>query len=119
MSKLVKMNPDAALEPVAFVDPATVVEGKAVEKGHGYMGDDGEALAVGIWETTAYAEVFSGDGYPEDEFCHVLAGTLTMTDADGTTQTFEQGDNFVVRKGWCGEFRVTEGFKKIYVMPAG
>ncbi|NVO57412.1 DUF861 domain-containing protein [Rhodobacteraceae bacterium B1Z28] len=118
MSKLRKMDTNSELTPVEFVDPATVIEGTAIEKGVGYMGDDGEALTVGIWETTAYAEVFSGEGYPEDEYCHVVAGTLTMTDDKGDVETFEAGENFVVRRGWCGEFRVTDGFKKIYVMAA-
>ncbi|MDA7949687.1 MAG: cupin domain-containing protein [Hyphomicrobiaceae bacterium] len=119
MSKLEKLSPNGpagALEQISVVDPATVVDGEANEKGASYMGDNGEALIVGVWESTAYAEVFSGEGYPEDEFCQVLNGTATLTDAAGNAQSFDAGDSYVINKGWCGEFRVSEGFKKYYVM---
>ncbi len=116
LTKLAKVNSDATLEPVTFVDPATVISGEAVEKGISYLGDNGEAIVAGIWETTAYAEVFADDGYPEDEFCHVLTGTATLIDNQGNSQSFDAGESYVIKKGWCGEFHVTDGFKKIYVM---
>ncbi|WP_428642716.1 cupin domain-containing protein [Roseibium sp.] len=121
MTQLTRMNPDGpngALEPISVVDPATVIDGEAQEKGACFMGDGGEKIIVGVWESTAYAEVFSGEGYPDDEFCQVLNGTATLTDAVGNAQSFDAGDSYVISKGWCGEFRVSEGFKKYYVVSA-
>ncbi|MEM7069656.1 MAG: cupin domain-containing protein [Pseudomonadota bacterium] len=119
MSQPAKLNPNGpngALESIQVVDPATVISGEAVETGASYMGDNGESLLVGIWATTPYAEVFSGEGYPADEFCQVLEGTVTLISDSGEEQTFAAGDTYIVHKGWCGEFRVNEQFKKYYVM---
>ena len=117
--KLNANGPTGTLESIAIVDPATVIDGKAVETGASYMGDDaGDSMLVGIWDSTPYAEVFSGEGYPADEFCQVLSGSVTLTSTDGTAATFAAGDTYIVNKGWCGEFRVTEQFRKYYVMAA-
>ena len=116
--KLSPNGPTGALESITVVDPATVIDGEAVETGASYMGDKGDSLLVGIWDSTPYAEVFSGDGYPADEFCQVLQGTVTLTSADGSAQTFAAGDSYIVNKGWCGEFRVNAPFRKYYVMAA-
>ena len=67
-------------------------------------------------DSFAEAALFSGEGYPADEFCQVLDGSVTLTPADGAAQTFAAGDSYVVNKGWCGEFRVNEQFRKYYVM---
>jgi uncharacterized cupin superfamily protein len=117
-AKLSPEGPNGALESITIVDPATVVSGEAVETGASYMGDGDDSLLVGVWKCTAYAEVFSGDGYPADEFCQVLEGSVTLTSEDGTAQTYVAGDSYIVNKGWCGEFRVNEDFRKYYVMAA-
>ena len=114
--KLNANGPTGTLESITVVDPATVIDGKAVETGASYMGDAGDSLLVGIWDSTPYAEVFSGEGYPADEFCQVLEGSVTLTPTEGDAQTFAAGDSYVVNKGWCGEFRVNEQFRKYYVM---
>ncbi len=118
--KLNGNGPAGALESIALVDPATVVDGTAVETGASYMGDTGESLLVGVWDCSPYAEVFTAEaeGYPADEFCQVLQGSVTLTAADGTAQTFVAGDSYILNKGWCGEFRVNEQFRKYYVMAA-
>ncbi len=121
MSHPVKLAPNGlsgTLESITVVDPATVTSGKAVETGASYMGDEGDSLLVGIWNCTPYAEVFSGEGYPADEFCQVLEGSVTLTSEDGTAHVYSAGDSYIVKKGWNGEFRVTEEFRKYYVMTA-
>lgn len=116
--KLDPNGPTGTLEHISVVDPATVIDGKAVETGASYMGEKTDALLVGVWDSTPYAEVFSDEGYPADEFCQVLSGSVTLTCEDGTSQTFSAGDSYIVNKGWCGEFRVNEPFRKYYVMAA-
>ncbi|MES0884588.1 cupin domain-containing protein [Roseibium sp. SCP14] len=116
--KLDPNGPTGTLDSISVVDPATVIDGRAVETGASYMGAKTDALLVGVWDSTPYAEVFSGEGYPADEFCQVLSGSVTLTCKDGTSQTFSAGDTYIVNKGWCGEFRVNEQFRKYYVMAA-
>ena len=74
-------------------------------------------MVVGIWECTPYAEVF--ESYPGDEFCQVLSGKVTLTDADGHESTFVAGDSYVVPKGFKGTFRVVESMRKYYALYTG
>ena len=52
------------------------------------------------------------DIYPGDEYARVLSGSLTLTGDDGVAQTFSAGDAYTMRRGWRGEFRVTETMTK-------
>ena len=77
-----------------------------------YTSKDG-AFKVGLWETGPGTLV--ADDYPNDEYCLVLEGQLTITNRDGTQASFKPGDTFVIPKGWAGTWRMTARFKKQFV----
>lgn len=68
---------------------------------------------VAFWESEA--GVLRTEGYPVDEYCYVLEGTLVLTDADGRQQTFGPGDTFIIPKGWIGTWDMKTRFKKQFV----
>lgn len=78
----------------------------------GYRSEDGRFTAA-IWESGP--GVLKTDGYPNDEFCHVLEGELVITNASGSTKQFGPGDSFVIPKGWVGTWDMKTRFKKRFV----
>ncbi|MCC0067573.1 MAG: DUF861 domain-containing protein [Rhodovulum sp.] len=107
----------AKLEPCSVVPPEAVIDGNPQERGALLLESADGKMVVGIWECTPYAEVF--ESYPGDEFCQVLSGKVTLTDADGHESTFVAGDSYVVPKGFKGTFRVVESMRKYYALYTG
>ena len=70
-------------------------------------------LRAGIWRSTAYTEKY--DNYPSDEFMVLLKGEVTLEYAD-TSETFRQGDAFLVPKGFQGVWRQPVDVLKFYVI---
>jgi len=91
-----------------------VVAGDPVETGHNYFVDETERLSAGVWECTPYTAEF--DAYPVDEFCHILAGRVTITDGDGHAETFVAGDAFVIPRGLKCTWDMPETLRKYYVI---
>lgn len=118
---VLKITPEGAgditLEPCAVVPPEAVIDGKPVEQGAVIHESADGNFIIGVWESTPYAETF--DGYPGDEFCQVLTGSVTLTDEDGNASTFVAGENYFVPKGFKGTFRVVETMRKYYVLNMG
>lgn len=71
------------------------------------------AFRVAIWESGP--GVLVTDSYPNDEYGRVLEGSLTITNADGSTADFGPGDSFVIPKGWSGRWHMKTRFKKQFV----
>lgn len=68
---------------------------------------------VAFW--ASQAGVLRSNGYPIDEFVYVIEGELETTDEDGTTRSFGPGSTFVIPKGWVGEWKMKNAFKKVFV----
>jgi uncharacterized cupin superfamily protein len=106
------------LEPTAYVAAENVTHGDPAERGHTVHVSPDERFLVGVWAAEPYGETFP-DGYPGDEFAHVLAGRLTLVDPDGTQRSFGPGDSYVMTKGWAGTFQVDASFTKYFVLYLG
>mgnify|MGYP005996031237 FL=1 len=52
--------------------------------------------------------------YTEDELCVIVAGSVTLTGADGTQTTHAKGDAFVIPSGFSGVWKSNENVTKIY-----
>lgn len=61
-----------------------------------FSSGDGTFVA-GIWDSTPYQRtpIF----FHHTELMHLLAGSVTFTDASGRTATFSKGDTFIIEKG--------------------
>lgn len=56
------------------------------------------------------------EGLPYDEFVQILEGRLILTLDDGRTFEFEQGDSFVVPKGYVGYWEMPERYRELVVV---
>ena len=55
-------------------------------------------------------------GYPFDEYCFLLEGTVVITPESGEAQTFAPGDAFLLPRGFKGRWDMPTGLKKYYVV---
>ena len=56
-------------------------------------------LGRGFWEGAAGRWRIN---YTEEEFCHLLSGTVVLTDDVGASRRFEAGASFVIPAGFTG-----------------
>ena len=56
------------------------------------------------------------DGLPYDEFVHIVMGRLILTLDDGRKFEFEQGDSFIVPKGFVGIWEMPEQYRELVVL---
>jgi uncharacterized cupin superfamily protein len=54
--------------------------------------------------------------FPYDEFVLVLEGEVTLTNVDGGTATYKQGDTFLVPKGWLGTWEMPVRYREMIVI---
>jgi uncharacterized protein len=105
MSGIFPIDPQADLAP----DPAHPGEYYV----NNFVGDDARLFA-GVWSADAQETPIKS--YPVDEICVVLAGTITLTAADGQVSEFKAGDAFAIRKGTPLTWANSPDVRKIYVI---
>jgi uncharacterized cupin superfamily protein len=54
--------------------------------------------------------------FPYDEFVQVLEGEVTLTNVDGGTATYKQGDTFLVPKGWMGTWDMPFKYREMIIV---
>ena len=64
------------------------------------------ASGVGAWRVN----------YTEYELCHLLAGAVRLTSAEGAPKTYRAGDTFVIPSGFRGTWEVLEPCRKVYAI---
>lgn len=79
---------------------------------HQFTSDDEKFLA-GTWEAEPGCWKVE---YTENEYCRILAGRSLLRDADGNEHPLETGDEFVIPRGFSGEWEVVVTTRKIYVI---
>lgn len=104
---------DTGMRTLNYIDPDTVVEGSARERGHIFFTNAAGSMNVGVWECTSCTERIRD--YPYDQCCFVLEGRLTITDEEGESQTFGPGDAFVIPRGFNGDWKMTERYKNFFI----
>ena len=70
---------------------------------------------VGIWDCTP--GTFTADRTAMAELCHILSGSATVTNYDGSgVRRIVAGDLLILPIGWRGEWQVHETIRKTYVL---
>lgn len=103
---------NSAIDPREIVtsDPAVVDKPyRAVSWRHFDRTDKG-ALA-GIWKAEPHLERVDCD---YDELCHLLEGTVRLTDAAGASRTFGPGESVVVAAGFKGTWENLTPVSKVF-----
>ncbi|MBY5986567.1 cupin domain-containing protein [Roseovarius atlanticus] len=91
-------------------DPAVVDRPYTARSWRHFERPESGALA-GIWEAEPHLERVDCD---YDELCHLLAGRVRLTDADGVSQEFGPGDSFVVAAGFAGTWENLTPVRKVF-----
>lgn len=77
-----------------------------------FVNDPG-TMTVGLWDTEAV--VTEPYPFPYHELAVVIEGTVTITGADGTAETFEPGDAFFIPAGTITQWTVSKYLRKYYI----
>lgn len=73
------------------------------------------AFVAFVWATEDGGSMRLKDN-PFDQLAQVLAGTATLTGADGTVRQFTVGESYVVPKGYSGTWTLTPGYRHIILV---
>lgn len=103
-------TPDLAPQERQIDDPALVDTPYRSRSWRHFSAPRKNAVA-GIWEAGAHLERCACD---YDELCHILAGSVRLTDAEGVAKTFAAGDSFVVAAGFEGTWENLTPVRKLY-----
>ena len=75
---------------------------------------EGHGVTVGVWECTAGGWAIADR--PDTETMLLLRGAVTITPLGGEPVDLEEGDVFVLPRGWSGRWDVTETVRKLFVL---
>lgn len=59
--------------------------------------DAGGGLTSGVWESEAFT--WETEGYPVDETCVIIEGTVVFRYPDGSEEAYGPGEAFALKKG--------------------
>lgn len=103
--------PDAAALAAAACPVAEGIGGGQQREAHIFTNDAG-TMTVGLWESTAFESAMQPFGV--HEFCQILQGRVTVTEADGTAHHFGAGDVFFVPRGCVCRWAAAGPLRKYY-----
>lgn len=96
--------------------PTSLTEGQTEASSLLWESLDG-STKIGIWECTPGH--FTADRTAAGEYCHIIAGHASVTNADGSgTREVGPGDLLVLPQGWTGRWEVHEHLRKLFVIDA-
>ena len=94
--------------------PTTLTPGQEEALHPLWMSIDG-LTKVGIWDCTPGK--FTANRSEMAELCHVMSGSATVTNLDGSgSMKITAGDLLVLPIGWRGEWVIYEHMRKTYVL---
>lgn len=102
-----------ALDPDATLTDAEHIEGTGdTQRERVFFTNDHGNFQVGLWDTRTMQTGMSP--FPTHEFCQILDGEATITEADGTTHSFAAGDVFFIPAGTVCAWHVPDYVRKYY-----
>jgi len=107
---------DEQMQPSNLVDPAAFTSDDHEEHILPiYHSDDG-AIVSGIWECDPCLQEVPA--YPVNEMMTIISGSLTLTDAEGSSKAYGPGDSLFIARGATFTWHNAEKLKK-YFMSCG
>jgi uncharacterized cupin superfamily protein len=107
-------DPDSGMGPSNFTPRGAFTTDDHSETNHSFYQTDDASILSGVWECAPCREEI--ESYPAHEMMTVISGSVTLTDADGKTETFTSGDTFFVAKGTKCTWHITEKLRKFYMI---
>lgn len=90
-----------------------LLAGSPQQKTSNVFSDAGGKFFSGVWESTPGKWRIR---YSENEFCHMTAGRVRITQTNGAAHEFGAGDSFVIPAGFEGTWEVLETARKLYAI---
>ncbi len=107
-------DPVSGMVPSDLTEPEAFTTEDHTELNHTlFETEDGKILS-GVWECAPCVEDI--EAYPVHEMMTVISGSLTVTNADGTAETFTSGDSFYIAKGTKLRWEITDRLRKFYMI---
>ena len=119
MSKFMRLLPQgsaAGLQPSDMTPVEAFTTDDKTELNDTFFATDDESILTGVWECAPCKEII--DSYPVHEMMTVISGSVTLTDADGNSDTYTAGDTFFVAKGTPCTWEITQTLRKFYMIAA-
>jgi uncharacterized cupin superfamily protein len=113
-SKIVRLFGGAAFAPQTYqLSPERLITGNPHQSVCIEFESPDKQFCVGIWASEPGEWKVN---YTEQEYCAILDGVNILTDAEGNSQEFGPGSEFVVPRGFSGTWRVMEATRKRFVI---
>lgn len=109
-------NPESPMTPSDFTPAVAFTTDDKTEVNHFYHAADDESTLAGVWECAPCREEIKS--YPANEMMTVIAGSVTVTEAGKTPETFNTGDTFFIAKGTECVWEITKTLRKFYFISA-
>jgi uncharacterized protein len=110
---IIDFSTAAATDEVSRPPADRVIAGTPVQSVRNVFADTTGQFFVGTWSSTPGVWRIR---YTENEFCHLLVGSVRLTDAEGRSWSFAAGASFVVPAGFTGTWEVLEPARKLYAL---
>jgi uncharacterized cupin superfamily protein len=107
-------DPSTGMQPSSFTEQGTFTTDDKREVNHTFFQTENGSILSGVWECAPCCEEI--DAYPVHEMMTVLSGSVTLTNADGSSDTFTAGDTFFIAKGTRCTWKITETLRKYYMI---
>jgi len=117
MARFMRLLPQgsaAGLQPSDMTPTDAFTTDDHTELNDTFFATDDEGILTGVWECAPCKEVI--DSYPVHEMMTVISGSVTLTDAEGHSETYAAGDTFFVPKGTPCTWEITETLRKFYMI---
>lgn len=103
---------DQAMAPrETLTDDKAIVDKPYRSRSWRHFQGGGSGAFAGIWEAEEHLERVDCD---YDEICHIISGTVRLTDAQGTARTFGPGETFAVQRGFRGTWENLTKVRKVF-----
>ena len=109
-------DPETGMQPSNLTPPEAFTGEDRRELNHSFFVADDESILSGVWECAPCKEEI--ESYPVHEMMTVISGSVTLTDAEGHSETFVAGDSFFIPKGSKCIWEITETLRKFYMIAA-
>ena len=107
-------HPQEGMQPSSFTTPGTFTTSDETDNNYTFFQTDDESIMTGVWESAPCKEEI--DSYPDHEMMTIISGSVTLTDENGSAETFTAGDTFFIAKGTKCTWEITETLRKFYMI---
>lgn len=109
-------HPESGMGPSDMVSASAFITDDQTETIYTFWESDDASITTGVWECAPCREEIPA--YPVNEMMTVISGSVTITNANGESDTFSAGDTFFIAKGTQLVWEITETLRKFYFIAA-